>query len=373
MKLLMTLGLLAMLALGAAACGTDDQPGPGTARTTSTSVALPSDPKTRMAIRPNDDGSVSVFAQWFSSGQGAGSWNRVVLSRVSAEQLADGTCVNTQGREVGDGTALVRGVVCPVLREGERRIEMYIQARRPTNTWSERQLLGEIGEEKQQEVGTTFFTSKFSYPVRAADFEPPERTSRRSAAAAAAIPDFPAVRVAAKISDAGDLALALDWRGNRENDWHRIQVGKVSANRLSAGNCFSAPRNGQTVGRQLVRVKVVACIRDSSKIELYLQGGRPTSKYKAKKFAGGIPPELQAASVGKWIRADANLTAYTLVGAEPVRNTRSSPVRTSSGADCSRLHSRAIEADQRAVTPAGGASERRAADAAWATHDRNCR
>ena len=65
MKLLITLGLLAMLVLGAAGCGTDDQPDPATTQTTSTSVTIPSDPKTRMAIRPNDDGSVSVFAQWF--------------------------------------------------------------------------------------------------------------------------------------------------------------------------------------------------------------------------------------------------------------------------------------------------------------------
>lgn len=225
-KAIITIVVIATFAFALGACESEEEPEQSSSSVVS--PVLPSNPKTRLAIRPNEDGSVSVFAQWFSSRPGAESWNRVTLSRVSAEQLAQtDECFNTQGKEVGNGTVWVRGVVCPVFRDGERRIKMYLQSRRPDATWSERQVLGEIGAEKQRKVGTTFFTTKFSYPVNVA-YEP------------------------------------------------------------------------------------------------------------------------------------------------PVWNTRS-PVRTASSADCGTLHNRAMAADRRAVTRAAGASERRAADAAWATYDRSCK
>lgn len=205
--------------------------------------------------------------------------------------------------------------------------------------------------------------------------EEEQRAERVSTTTAS--PDFyPKVRVAAQIEESSDLVLALDWRnlqvGSQTYDWNRIRVGRVPADRLAAGMCFSAPQTGVEVGEKAIRVKVTACVRDSGTIELYLRGGHPSGEYQERKFVGGISPELQANSVGRWIRADANLTTLSLAGSAPVRNTRS-PVRTASSADCSTLHNRAMAADRKALTPAAGASERRAADAAWATYDRNCR
>ena len=145
---------------------------------------------------------------------------------------------------------------------------------------------------------------------------------------AAPLPDYPKVRVAAMVEDTGDLALAIDWLDYRIDEWQRIRVGKVSAQRLENVGCFSAS-TGTAIGRQNARVKVIGCIRGSGKIDLYLQGGREGYGLRdTRYFQGGIPAEQRAASGGKWIIADKGHTTFTLVGSAPVRPTPNSIKRT---------------------------------------------
>lgn len=199
----------------------------------------------------------------------------------------------------------------------------------------------------------------------------------------AMVPDDPIVRLAGMTAEDGSLIIAVQWRASNTGEWQRrVVLAKVAGERIDAGGCFVT--KGEPIGRNKTSIRGHACTTISGAINIYISGQYQYGRlgWSNKRFLGRILSE-QRELVGTWVGVGTNLglTTATVAFQEsprrtrpaPVRNTRSSPVRTSSSADCTTLHNRAMAADRRALTPAAGASERRAADAAWATYDRSCR
>lgn len=150
MKRLMMLGLLTMLALGVAACGeetgSEEQPAPAN---TEEIVVEPDYPIVRLAGRPGVEGDLVIAAQWLSA---RGEWQRrIVLGRVSGEQLNAGGCFVTEGRPIGKKEVLIRGHACTPVSGG---VDLYISGQRQYQDWSDERFLGHILSEQRELVGT---------------------------------------------------------------------------------------------------------------------------------------------------------------------------------------------------------------------------
>lgn len=114
---------------------------------------LPDYPQVRLAGRVDADGSLSVSAQWF----GPDEWNRVILGKVSAEQLRKaGKCFLTGDDLIGSGQVFVRATVCP---DETGIVQLHIRGRhKDSSEWSEKKFLGQITQEMQERIGVWFFT-----------------------------------------------------------------------------------------------------------------------------------------------------------------------------------------------------------------------
>ena len=114
---------------------------------------LPDYPQVRLAGKTNTDGSLSISAQWFGPDQ----WNRVILGKVSAQQLRKtGKCFLVGDDPIGSGQVFVRATVCP---DETGVIQLHVRGRhKDSSEWSEKKLLGQITQEMQERIGVWFFT-----------------------------------------------------------------------------------------------------------------------------------------------------------------------------------------------------------------------
>ena len=113
---------------------------------------LPDYPQVRLAGKTNADGSLSISTQWFGPDQ----WNRVILGKVSAQQLRKtGKCFLVGDDPIGSGQVFVRATVCP---DETGVIQLHVRGRhKDSSEWSEKKLLGQITQEMQERIGVWFF------------------------------------------------------------------------------------------------------------------------------------------------------------------------------------------------------------------------
>ena len=155
MKRLTTLGLLAMLALGAAACGDSGREVTDIAQdapTVSSVTAVPDDPMVRLAGMTAEDGSLIIAVQWRASN--TGEWQRrVVLDKVAGERIDAGGCFVTKGEPIGRNKTSIRGHACTTISGA---INIYISGQYQYGRlgWSNKRFLGRILSEQREMVGT---------------------------------------------------------------------------------------------------------------------------------------------------------------------------------------------------------------------------